>query len=124
MSPARQSCLLLTTCLTLSSPTTTIGWIRHNNYDRSAKTQLLLDAAIESLKTKKPIKTNFPDPVSKGGTLSIAVPANGTYSLTFSNTFTGKIISTSKVVSKKQLLAVKVPKFTGDIAFRAEAVLP
>jgi hypothetical protein len=28
------------------------------------------------------------------------------------------------VVSKKQSLAVKVPKFTGDIAFRAEAVLP
>jgi hypothetical protein len=124
MTPARQSCLPLTTCLTLSSPKTTIGWIRHNNFDRSAKTQLLLDAAIESLRTKKPIKTKFSDPVSGGGTVSISVPTNGTYSLTFSNTFTGRIISTSKVVSKKQSLALKVPKFTGDIAFRAEAVLP
>jgi hypothetical protein len=124
MTPARQSCLPLTTCLTLSSPKTTIGWIRHNNFDRSAKTQLLLDAAIESLRTKKPIKTVFPDPTSKGGTVSISVPANGSYEITFSNSFTGKIISTSKVVSKKQLLAVKVPRFTGDIAFRAEAVLP
>jgi hypothetical protein len=124
MTPARQSCLLLTTCLTLSSPKTTIGWIRHNNFDRSAKTQLLLDAAIESLRTKKPIKTNFPDPASKGGTVSIPVPANGTYTLTFYNTFTGKIISTSKVASIKQSLAMKIPKFTGDIAFRVEAVLP
>jgi hypothetical protein len=124
MNPARQSCLPLTTCLTLSSPKTTIGWIRHNNFDRSAKTQLLLDAAIESLRTKKPIKTNFPDPVSKGGTVSILVPTNGTYSLTFSNTFTGKTISTGNVNSKNKMIAMKVPRFTGDIAFRAEAVLP
>jgi hypothetical protein len=124
MNPARQSCLPSTTCLTLSSPKTTIGWIRHNNFDRSAKTQLLLDAAIESLRTKKPIKTNFPDPVSKGGTVSILVPTNGTYSLTFSNTFTGKTISTGNVNSKNKMIAMKVPRFTGDIAFRAEAVLP
>ena len=123
MTPARHSCLPLTTCLTLSSQKTTIGWIRHNNFDRSAKTQLLLDAAIESLRTKKPIKTIFPDPVSKGGTVSIAVPSNGLYTVTFTNTFTGKLISTSKVTSKNQMIAVKIPKFTGDIAFRAEAVL-
>ncbi len=123
MTPVRQSCLPLTTCLTLSSEKTTIGWIRHNNFDRSAKTQLLLDAAIESLKTKKPIKTIFPDPVSKGGTVSLVVPSNGTYSVTFTNTFSGKVISTSKVTSENQKITVKIPKFTGDIAFRAEAVL-
>jgi len=33
------------------------------------------------------------------------------------------LISTSKVTSKNQMIAVKIPKFTGDIAFRAEAVL-
>jgi hypothetical protein len=123
MAPARQSCLPLTTCMTLSSQKTTIGWIRHNNFDRSAKTQLLLDAAIEALRTKKPIKTNFPDPVSKGGTVSILVPSDGTYSITFTNTFTGKQISTTKVTSKNKKIAVKIPKFAGDIAFRAEAVL-
>jgi hypothetical protein len=82
-----------------------------------------LDAAIEALRTKKPIKTNFPDPVSKGGTVSILVPSDGTYSITFTNTFTGKQISTTKVTSKNKKIAVKIPKFAGDIAFRAEAVL-
>ena len=123
MVPGRGSGILLASALTLTSKDTTIGWVRHNNFDRSAKTQLLLDAAIASLKTKKPIKTVFPDPVSKGGKLTFNVGSDANYTITFYNSFTGKVIATQSGVSKNQMLTIKVPKFTGDIAFRAEAVL-
>ena len=123
MVPGRGSGVLLASALTLTNANTTIGWVRHNNFDRSAKTQLLLDAAIASLKTKKPIKTVFPDPVSKGGNLTFTVGSDSAYNITFYNTFTGKVIATAKNVSKNLTLTIKVPKFTGDIAFRAEAVL-
>ena len=123
MVPGRASGIPLTTALTLTGTKSTIGWIRHNNFDRSAKTQLLLDAAIESLKTKKPIKTVFPDPVSKGGNLTVNVGSDASYKVTFYNTFTGKVLGSQNLVSKNQKLVIKVPKFTGDIAFRIEAVL-
>ena len=123
MVPGRASGIPLTTALTLTGTKSTIGWIRHNNFDRSAKTQLLLDAAIESLKTKKPIKTVFPDPVSKGGNLTVNVGSDASYKVTYYNTFTGKVLGSQNLVSKNQKLVIKVPKFTGDIAFRVEAVL-
>ena len=123
MTPGRASGIPLTTALTLTRVNTAIGWVRHNNFDRSAKTQLLLDAAIAALKTKKPIQTVFPDPVSKGGNLTVNVGSNATYTITFYNTFTGKVLGTQKAVASNQKLVIKVPKFTGDIAFRAEAVL-
>ena len=123
MKPERVSGIPLTTVLTLTGSQVTIGWIRHDNFDRSAKTQLLLDAAIASLKTKKPIQTVFPDPISKGGNLTVSVEKNTSYEITFINTFTGKILSKQKIKSNNQKLIIKVPKFTGDIAFRAEAVL-
>ncbi len=109
--------------LTLSHSTTTLGWIRHNNFDRSAKTQLLLDAAIESLRTKKKIKTVFPDPVSQGGFITVPVESSGTYSVIFQNTFSGKEVSKVKASSTGKSLKVKVPKFTGDISFRIDKVV-
>ena len=124
MQQARASGIPLTTCLTLSSPTATIGWIRHNNFDRSAKTQLLLDAAIASLKSKKPIQTIFPDPISKGGTIKVSVQKPGSFKVTFFNTFTGAILSRQNVTTTNSNVAIKAPKFMGDIAFRIDAVLP
>jgi len=111
------------TTLTLSDSSTTIGWIRHNNFDRSAKTQLLLEAAIESLRTKKAIKTVFPDPVSKGGNITIPITGTGLYSITFLNTFTGKDILKQKASASGGVLRIKIPKFTGDISFRADKVV-
>jgi hypothetical protein len=111
------------TTLTLSNSDTTIGWIRHNNFDRSAKTQLLLDADIESLRTKKKIKTVFPDPVSQGGRLNIPMTSTGEYSITFFNTFSGKEFMKQKVVVTGKSFTLKVPKFTGDISFRIDKVV-
>jgi hypothetical protein len=111
------------TSLTLSDSSTVLGWVRHNNFDRSAKTQLLLEAAIESLKTKKKIKTTFADPTSKGGKLVIPVAADGEYSLRTMHTFTGKIFTQRRVIAKNGLLTITIPKFTGDIAFRADRVI-
>ena len=111
------------TTLTLSSANTTLAWIRHNNFDRSAKTQLLLEAAIESLRTKKKIKTVFPDPVSQGGIINMPVNGAGVYSISFLNTFTGKEILKQKATSTGNLLKVKVPKFTGDISVRVDKVI-
>jgi hypothetical protein len=39
------------------------------------------------------------------------------------NTFTGKIVSQQNVTTKTTSVSIKVPKFTGDLAFRIEAVL-
>jgi hypothetical protein len=69
------------------------------------------------------MKTTFPDPVFKGATISVPVSQNGTYEITLMNTFTGKNVATMKATSKNLVVTLKVPKFTGDIAFRVEAVL-
>ncbi len=122
MQMARISGVTQTSILTLTSPESVIGWIRHNNFDRSAKTQLLLDAAIEALKTKKKINTNFPDPVSKGGTILVPVAQSGSYKVRFLNTFTGATIRVQTMKSDTATLKILVPKFTGDIAFRIDRV--
>jgi hypothetical protein len=111
------------TSLTLSDSSTVLGWVRHNNFDRSAKTQLLLEAAIESLKTKKKIKTTFADPTSKGGKLVVPVSTDGEYLVKTLHTFTGKVVSQKKVLAKNGLLTITIPKFTGDIAFRADRMV-
>jgi hypothetical protein len=123
MKASRGLSLPQTSLLTLSSPNTTLGWIRHNNFDRSAKTQQLLDAAILALKLKKKIQQTFPDPISNGGKVNLPVEVDGIYSVTFLNTFTGKKISSQKITSKAKQLQLTVPKFTGDIAFRVESVI-
>jgi hypothetical protein len=123
MQQARVSGIPLTTCLTLTNAKATIGWIRHNNFDRSAKSQLLLEAAIAALKSKKKIQTVFPDPVSKGGNLVVPVSQPGSYKVVFMNTFTGAIVSQQNLSTKSASVTIKVPKFTGDLAFRIEAVL-
>jgi hypothetical protein len=123
MQQARVSGIPLTSCLTLTNAKATIGWIRHNNFDRSAKSQLLLEAAIAALKSKKKIQTVFPDPVSKGGNLVIPVSQGGSYKVVFMNTFTGAVVSQQNISTKTTTMTIKVPKFTGDLAFRIEAVL-
>ena len=114
--------LAATSILTLNSQNSIIGWVRHNNFDRSAKTQLLLEAAIEALKTKKKINTNFPDPVSKGGTILVPVAQPGSYRVSFLNTFTGATIRVQTIKSASTTLKIVVPKFTGDVAFRIDRV--
>ena len=109
--------------LTLSSSNTVIGWVRHNNFDRSAKTQQLLDAAISALKSKKKIQTIFPDPISPGGKITLPVETDGSYIVSYLNTFTGVQVSSQKLVSKDKSLILKVPKFTGDLSFRVERVI-
>jgi hypothetical protein len=109
-----------TTALLLKSPETTLGWIRHDNYQLSAKAALLLEAAIAALKTKKPLQTKFPDPVVKAETIKIPVSVTGNYVVKFMETKSGKAISTVKVSTSGKTLKVLVPKFTGDIAFRVE----
>ena len=83
----------------------------------------MLEAAIESLRTKKKIKTVFPDPVSQGGIINMPVNGAGVYSISFLNTFTGKEILKQKATSTGNLLKVKVPKFTGDISVRVDKVI-
>jgi hypothetical protein len=124
MKPERISGFPSSSVLTLASDSTVIGWIRHNNFDRSAKTQQLLEAAIASLKTKKPMKTVFPDPTSKGGNLKVPVAKAGKFSVSYFNTFTGASLGKQTVSTTNQMLSIKVPKFTGDLAFRIEPVIP
>ena len=111
---------LRTTALLLRSPELTLGWIRHNDYQLSAKSSLLLQAAITALKTKKPMQTKFADPVVKATAVKIPVAVAGNYVVKFIETKSGKAISTVKVTTTTTVLKVTVPKFTGDIAFRVE----
>lgn len=109
-----------TTALLLKSPALTLGWIRHDDYQLSAKASLLLQAAITALKTKNPIQTKFSDPVVKSEAIKIPVGAAGNYLVMFMETKSGKAISTVKVSTTSTTLKFTVPKFTGDIAFRVE----
>jgi hypothetical protein len=111
---------LRTTALLLTSPDVTLGWIRHDDYQLSAKSSLLLQAAITALKTKKPMQTKFSDPVVKASTVKISVLAAGNFVIKFMETKSGKAISTVKVSTATKTLKFTVPKFTGDIAFRVE----
>ena len=109
-----------TTALLLKSPEVTLGWIRHDNYQLSAKASLLLQAAITALKTKKPMQTKFADPVVKAEAVKVPVSVAGNYVIKFMETKSGKAISTVKVSTSTTTLKFTVPKFTGDIAFRVE----
>jgi hypothetical protein len=123
MKPSRGISLPQSSLLTLSSKDTVLGWIRLNNFDRSAKTQQLLDAAILALKSKKKIQKTFPDPVSNGGKVNVAVDEDGKFNVTFYNTFTGAKISSQIIQSSGKSIRLTVPKFTGDVAFRVERVI-
>jgi hypothetical protein len=79
-----------------------------------------LQAAIQALKSKKPMQTKFPDPVVKAESVKIPVTNPGNYVVKFMETKTGKAISTVKVTTATTTLKFTVPKFTGDIAFRVE----
>jgi hypothetical protein len=119
MTPSQISTLKSTSTLLLSDNQYVLGWIRHNDYDRSAKARLLLEAAIKSLKTKKPPQTKFPDPKSNGGKVSIPVVEDGSYQVLVSETKSGKQLKSYSIVSKDKKLSFVIPAFTGDIAFKA-----
>ena len=119
MKQTQISTLKSTSTLLLSDEKSVLGWIRHNDYDRSAKARLLLEAAIKSLKTKKPPQTKFPDPKSKGGKVVIPVEAEGNYSILVMNTKSGKTLKSYEIASQSKKLTFSLPGFTGDIAFKA-----
>lgn len=108
-----------TSTLLLSDDKNVLGWIRHNDYDRSAKARLLLEAAIKSLKTKKPPQTKFPDPQSKGGRVTIPVLADGKYQVTVLQTKSGKTVKNYIIDSKGAQITFVIPAFVGDVAFKA-----
>ena len=119
MQSSEISTLKSTSTLLLSDQNNVLGWIRHNDYDRSAKARLLLEAAIKSLKTKKPPQTKFPDPQSKGGKVSIPVQANGKYQVTVLETKSGRTLKSYTVDSKDSTITFAIPAFVGDVAFKA-----
>lgn len=119
MKQSQISTLKSTSTLLLSDEKTVLGWIRHNDYDRSAKARLLLEAAIKSLKTKKPPQTKFPDPKSKGGKVVIPVESEGNYKILVMNTKNGKTLKSYEIASQAKKLTFSLPGFTGDVAFKA-----
>ena len=119
MQSSEISTLKSTSTLLLSDQTSVLGWIRHNDYDRSAKARLLLEAAIKSLKTKKPPQTKFPDPQSKGGKVTIPVQSNGKFEITVLETKSGRTLKSYILDSKDFKITFTVPAFVGDVAFKA-----
>ena len=109
-----------TSTLLLSDEKFVLGWIRLNDFDRSAKARLLLEASIKALKTKKKPQTFFPDPTSKGGKVTIPVKKDGAYSVTIMATKSGVTLKSLTVNASGKKLIFTLPAFTGDIAFRAE----
>ena len=119
MQSSEISTLKSTSTLLLSDQTSVLGWIRHNDYDRSAKARLLLESAIKSLKTKKPPQTKFPDPQSKGGKVTIPVQSNGKFEITVLETKSGRTLKSYILDSKDSKITFTVPAFVGDVAFKA-----
>ena len=119
MQSSEISTLKSTSTLLLSDQVNVLGWIRHNDYDRSAKARLLLEAAIKSLKTKKPPQTKFPDPKSQGGKVSIPVQVNGKYQVIVLATKSGRTLKSYNLDSKDSKITFTIPAFVGDVAFKA-----
>lgn len=110
--------ILKTSTLLLQDDKYTLGWIRHNDYDRSAKTRLLLEASINSLKTGKKPKTEFPPPKVSSQVIKIPVPYSGNYKVDFMETLTGKPMGNLNLATATTSLQIRIPAFTGDIAFK------
>jgi hypothetical protein len=107
-----------TSTLLLQDAKFTLGWIRHNDHDRSAKSRLLLEASIKALATKKKPQTEFPPPKVKSASIKVPVLKDGQYLIEFMETLSGRSISTAKSTSKQGSITIKIPAFTGDIAFK------
>ena len=110
------------TALTLTDTDHILGWVRLDSYSLSGQAQLRLDAALAALKTHKKLQTVFPTPTSKGGALTVNLPSIGNFKLTFTDSETGKVISSTTMRATATRATIKVPAFVGDIAFRAERV--
>jgi hypothetical protein len=100
----------------------TIGWTRLDDYTLNAKSEYLLKATIEALRTKKPVKSNFPTPKSKGGSIKVPVLEDGNYNLEIMKTLSGQKVSTIKVLASKKIATIKLPQFVGDISFKLTKV--
>lgn len=118
MKPLSITGIVNTSTLLLQDEETTIGWIRHNDHDRSAKSRLLLEASIKSLATGNKLQTEFPPPRVKSSNLKIPVLAAGTYRVEILNTISGKVLKSSERTSLGTSLQIRIPAFKGDIAFR------
>jgi hypothetical protein len=111
-----------TQSLTLTDADHLLGWVRLDAYCLSGQAALRLDAALFSLKTHKKLQTVFPAPTSKGGNLAVTLPSTGDFHLTFTDSESGKLIASTTLHATSVKVIIKVPAFTGDIAFRADRV--
>lgn len=118
MKPITITGITNTSTLLLQDDSYTLGWIRHNDYDRSAKSRLLLAASIKALATGKKPQTEFPVPKVKSTSVKIPISIPGQYKVEFLQTLSGKNLGNLKSTTSNGFLTIKIPSFTGDIAFR------
>ena len=122
MKPGEAFGVAKSTALTLTDADHLLGWVRLDAYCLSGQAALRLDAALLALKTHKKLQTVFPTPTSKGGPLTVNLSSVGNFKLTFTDSETGKVISSTTLRATAARATIKVPAFTGDIAFRADRV--
>jgi len=122
MKPGEAFGVAKSTALILTDADHLLGWVRLDAYCLSGQAALRLDAALLALKTHKKLQTVFPTPTSKGGALTINLPSTGNFKLTFTDSESGKVISSTTLRASATRATIKVPAFTGDIAFRADRV--
>ena len=118
MKPITITGITNTSTLLLQDDSYTLGWIRHNDYDRSAKSRLLLAASIKALATGKKPQTEFPVPKVKSTSVKIPISIPGQYKVEFLQTLSGKNLGNLMSTTSNGFLTIKIPSFTGDIAFR------
>ena len=118
MAPRTITGIANTSTLLLQDQLRTLGWIRHNNHDRSAKSKLLLEASIKALATGKKPQTEFPPPKVKSATIKVPVLAQGRYQIEILHTITGRVLNRTSAVSDNGHVVIRIPSFTGDVAFR------
>ena len=118
MAPRTITGLANTSTLLLQDQLRTLGWIRHNNHDRSAKSKLLLEASIKALATGKKPQTEFPPPKVKSAKIKVPVLAQGRYQIEILHTITGRVLNRTSAVSDNGHVVIRIPSFTGDVAFR------
>lgn len=95
----------------------TLVWIRHKNYSRSARLKLLTAELIKALQENRkarPIK----DPVVAATTVTIPVSSAGKYKVRIIDIKSGKSAKPLVKATKSKKLTIKLPKFAGDISVK------
>jgi hypothetical protein len=92
-------------------------WIRHKNYSRSAKLKLFTAELIKALQENRKAR-QIKDPVVAASVITIPVSGSGKYKVRIIDIGSGNMSKPLVKSTSTNKLKIKLPKFTGDISVK------